>query len=33
MWTVNATEEYLAWFGTQTSEAKEALLARYRKGG
>jgi hypothetical protein len=28
MWTVNATEEYLAWFGEQPSDAKEAILAR-----
>jgi len=28
MWAVNATDEYLEWFGKQTAESKEALLAK-----
>jgi hypothetical protein len=28
VWAVNATDEYLEWFGEQTTECKEALLAK-----
>ena len=28
MWAVNATDEYLEWFGKQTAESKEALLVK-----
>jgi hypothetical protein len=28
VWAVNATDEYLEWFGEQTAECKEALLAK-----